>query len=87
MLSKAIITVAIFFVAASATPSLAQRETRQTQTMSGTSEEEAACRRDTRRLCRSVKPDEGQGAFLACLQEHRKSLSKGCRAALESHGL
>jgi hypothetical protein len=50
-------------------------------------DDNSACRRDVRRLCRHVKADGGSGAFLGCLQEHRSRLSKACNEALKSHGL
>ena len=84
MFSKAIIAVAIVLVA-SATPCHAQNRDRGSG--SATSQEDAACRRDTRRLCRHVRADEGDGAFLFCLQQQRAALSTACRAVLESHGL
>ena len=88
MFGKAILAVSIMLVA-SATPCLAQGGDRAKLdvTQGGTSEEDAACRRDTRKLCRHLKADEGAGAFLSCLQEHRAALSKACYAVLESHGL
>ena len=84
MFSKAIFAVAIVLVAA-ATPYRA--ESRELGSGVATSEEDAACRRDTRRLCRHVKAGEGYGAFLSCLQQQRAALSKACRAVLESHGM
>lgn len=84
MFSKAIFAVAIVLVA-SATPCRA--ESRDRGSGIATSQEDAACRRDTRRLCRHVKVGEGEGAFLSCLQQQRAALSKACRAALESHGM
>lgn len=95
MFSKTIIALAIVLVTA-ATPCLAQSRghgksaapTAQDGTVQeGTAEENSACRRDTRRLCRHVKVDEGSGSFLACLQEHRAKLSKACREVLELHGM
>ena len=52
----------------------------------GTPEEQAACRPDVRRFCHSIPPGSGDGAFLACLQEHRAKLRRVCRQVLESHG-
>ena len=52
----------------------------------GAPEEQAACRPDVRRFCYSIKPGSGDGAFLACLQEHRAKLRRACREVLESHG-
>lgn len=53
---------------------------------SGTPEEQTACRPDVRRFCHALKPDAGDGSFLACLQEHRAKLRRACREVLESHG-
>lgn len=44
-----------------------------------------ACTRDAQRHCRAVLND-GDGAVLACLQQHRGSLSKGCQKTLTDHG-
>lgn len=52
----------------------------------GTPEEQAACRPDVRRFCHTIPPGSGDGAFLACLQEHRTKLRRACREVLESHG-
>ncbi len=52
----------------------------------GTPQEQAACRPDVRRFCHTIPPGSGDGAFLACLQEHRAKLRRACRAVLESHG-
>jgi hypothetical protein len=73
------VLVAIFLVAAE-TAVFAQDA-------QGTSQEQAACRHDTRKHCRAVKPDEGDGAFLACLQANREKLSAACRNVLKSHGV
>ena len=53
---------------------------------SGTPEEQAACRPDVRRFCHAIKVQEGDNAFLACLELHRDSLSKACRDVLKDHG-
>jgi hypothetical protein len=52
----------------------------------GTREEQAACRSDTRRFCRSVDPDSGTFGVLTCLKQNRAKLSRACRGVLESHG-
>jgi hypothetical protein len=52
----------------------------------GTREEQAACRNDTRRFCRSVDPDSGTHGILNCLKQNRSKLSRACRGLLESHG-
>jgi hypothetical protein len=54
--------------------------------LSGTPQEQAACRPDVRRFCYKIKEGGGSDAFLQCLQEHRPKLSARCRAVLESHG-
>jgi hypothetical protein len=53
----------------------------------GTSDEQAACRADTRKHCRQVKAGSDDNAFLACLQANRNKLSATCRQVLETHGL
>ena len=52
----------------------------------GSRDEQAACRADTRRFCRSLDPDSGTFGILNCLKQNRPKLSKACRALLESHG-
>ena len=89
MLSKTIFAVA-FVLATAATPAFAQGGADRAKldvTKGGTSEENAACRRDTRRLCRHVKEEDGNNAFLSCLQANRAKLSKPCNDVLVSHGL
>jgi hypothetical protein len=44
-----------------------------------------ACTRDASRFCRAHL-NEGDQAVLACLQEHRARLSKGCQQTLTEHG-
>jgi hypothetical protein len=95
MLSKTIVAMAAFAVAAilvTAPPHAFAQGSGQTKSsdskwQQGTEQENAACRRDTRRLCRHVKADEGSNAFLTCLQANRAKLSKACKDVLESHGL
>jgi hypothetical protein len=53
---------------------------------SGTPEEQAACRPDTRKLCRSLSADSGEIAFLQCLQQNQTKLSNPCREVLKRHG-
>lgn len=52
----------------------------------GGRDEQAACRSDTRRFCRSVDPDSGTHGILMCLKQNRARLSRACRGLLESHG-
>jgi hypothetical protein len=51
----------------------------------GTSGDQAACRGDARRHCRSVLSD-GDFAVLNCLRQNRSKLSEACRGVLAKHG-
>jgi hypothetical protein len=53
---------------------------------SGTPEEQAACRPDVRKFCHAVKEQDGDQAFLACLEMHRDELSTACLNVLKDHG-
>ena len=44
-----------------------------------------ACGRDASRFCRAHLND-GDQVVLACLQQNRAKLSKGCQATLAQHG-
>jgi hypothetical protein len=55
------------------------------QQRSGTPEEQAACSRDVQRYCRPVM-DQGDFTVLACLQQNRPKISKGCDQVLKNHG-
>jgi hypothetical protein len=44
-----------------------------------------ACARDASRFCRAQLND-GDMVVLACLQQNRARLSKGCQATLAAHG-
>jgi hypothetical protein len=44
-----------------------------------------ACTRDASRFCRPYL-EQGDMAVLACLQQNRSRISKGCQATLASHG-
>jgi hypothetical protein len=50
----------------------------------GTPQEQAACRPDTRKLCRDLVGNDT--AVLSCLQQNRAKLSRACREVLERHG-
>jgi len=52
----------------------------------GTSQEEAACRRDVRKFCQDIPTTAGTLSFLSCLKENRSKISKACQKVLESHG-
>jgi hypothetical protein len=53
---------------------------------SGSRDEQAACRSDSRRFCRKVDPDTGTHGILMCLKENKAKLSRSCRTVLETHG-
>ena len=55
------------------------------QQRSGTPEEQVACSRDVQRYCRPVI-DQGDFTVLACLQQNRPKLTKGCEQVLKNHG-
>ena len=52
----------------------------------GTRDEQAACRSDSRRFCRTIDPDSGNHGILTCLKQNRSKLSRACRGLLESNG-
>lgn len=70
----AMLTAVLFMTA----PALAQHQASR--------DEQAACRADSRRFCRSVDPDSGTFGILNCLKQNRERLSRACRGVLESHG-
>ena len=47
--------------------------------------EHDACTRDATRFCRAHM-NEGDSAVLACLQQNRARISKGCDKVLKDHG-
>lgn len=51
---------------------------------SGTEEEQAACRPDVRKLCKTAGADEM--VVLFCLKENREKLTRACRKVLEDNG-
>jgi hypothetical protein len=53
---------------------------------SGTPKEQDACRPDVRRFCHTIKEQEGNQAFLGCLEMHRDDLSQACKDVLKDHG-
>lgn len=50
----------------------------------GTPEQRAACRPDTQKFCRGLRPEPL--IMLRCLQENRDKISKACRKVLEDNG-
>jgi hypothetical protein len=85
------ILVLLAILTAASSPAIAQSSKRVAPEKQGildtqgTPQEQAACRPDVRRFCHALKPEDGNGSFLACLKEHREKLSKACLAVLESH--
>jgi hypothetical protein len=55
------------------------------QALSGTQEEQAACRPDVTKHCKGIEGDD-ENAFVACLVSHAPQLSQRCRKVLEAHG-
>jgi len=53
--------------------------------LSGTEDQQNACYRDANKFCADAIPD--QMKVLACLQEHRKRLSKACAKVLADNGV
>ena len=49
----------------------------------GTADQRAACGPDVGRFCKSVKPEEGPFAYLACLQANRTKLRPACLKVIE----
>jgi hypothetical protein len=85
--AAATLAVAVTLLVAPA-PAIAQSKAKSINTAQGGTEQgDTACRRDTRRLCRQVKAEEGSNGYLSCLQKHRAQLSKACKDVLKSHGL
>jgi hypothetical protein len=52
----------------------------------GTPEQRSACGPDVRRFCKSVKAEDGQYAYLYCLQAHRARLRPACLKVIEPGG-
>lgn len=55
------------------------------QALSGTEQEQAACRPDVTKHCKRIQGDD-ENAFVSCLVSHAPQLSQKCRKVLESHG-
>jgi hypothetical protein len=53
---------------------------------SGTPQEQSACRPDVRRFCHTIREQDGDEAFLSCLELHRDNLTEACRDVLKEHG-
>ena len=55
------------------------------QALSGTPQEQAACRPDVARHCKGIQGDD-DNVFVNCLVSHAPQLSQKCRKVLEAHG-
>lgn len=54
--------------------------------VSGTPEEQDACRPDVRRFCSKMPPNADDTAYLNCLENNRDKLSIKCLNVLMDHG-
>jgi hypothetical protein len=81
-------TVAIIILGLWSSVSFAQDRVRNPSGLPsrGTSQEEAACRRDVRRFCNDIPESAGSLSFLMCLKHNRAKISKACQNVLTSHG-
>jgi hypothetical protein len=66
------------FLVATVSPASAQSTPAKSPEQMGTPEQRAACRADVRRLCKSVKPEEGEMAYYHCLMQHQDKLRPKC---------
>ena len=55
------------------------------QALSGTPQEQAACRPDVAKHCKGLQGDD-DNVFVDCLVNHAPQLSQKCRKVLEAHG-
>jgi hypothetical protein len=82
------VTIVILTLWSSA--SLAQDRTRESRDAApgnmGTTQEQAACRKDVRKFCQDLPDTAGPLSFLSCLQANRSKISKACQNVLASHG-
>jgi hypothetical protein len=78
-----------FMVASLAAPSGTLAQTATVQQI-GTPEQKreaiAACGRDARQFCQSLKEADGPYAYLACLEINRRQLTAPCIALLVRYG-
>jgi len=59
--------------------------TARAQKLSGTPQEQAACRPDVAKHCKGLQGDD-ENVFVNCLVSHAPQLSEKCRKVLETHG-
>jgi hypothetical protein len=55
------------------------------QKLSGTPQEQAACRPDVAKHCKGLQGDD-ENVFVNCLVSHAEQLNQKCRKVLEAHG-
>ena len=55
------------------------------QALSGTPQEQAACRPDVAKHCKGLQGDD-DNVFVDCLVSHASQISQKCRKVLEAHG-
>jgi hypothetical protein len=73
------IMLTAFIAIGIASTALAQKQTTEEESQGmGTPEQRAACGPDVGRFCKSVKPEDGPFAYLACLQENSEKLRPAC---------
>lgn len=60
-----------------------QQQQQQQGSDMGTPEQRAACGPDVGRYCKSVRPEDGPFAYLACLQANRAKLRPACVRVIE----
>lgn len=89
---RAVTAALLLTFAAGTTAALAQspgiipmpKDEKGSHAMKGTDDEQNACYHDAAKFCSDAFPDNFK--VLACLKEHRKRLTKGCRQVLIDNG-
>ena len=71
------------FIGVTATVHAQSQSNPDASSQMGTAEQRAACGPDVGRFCKSVKPEEGPFAYLACLQANRTKLRPACLKVIE----
>ena len=80
ILCRALLAV---FIGVTATEHAQGQSNPDASSQMGTAEQRAACGPDVGRFCKSVKPEEGPFAYLACLQANRTKLRPACLKVIE----
>jgi hypothetical protein len=73
------------FVLAAAAAAVVIPPAAPAQALSGTPQEQAACRPDVAKHCKGLQGDD-DNVFVDCLVSHAPQLSQKCRKVLEAHG-